>query len=607
VHPRSSAPGDAWPPAGTAISEVELQELRERAVVATDICFTISDPRLPGNPLVWVNPAFERVTGYTVEESVGRNCKFLQGPDTDQAAVTRLVDDLAARGSSAVTLLNHRADGTAFWNYVVVNSVIDRAGELVGFVGVQTDVTARVVADAERAAALAAEQSARQAAERAQAVAEAARARMTLMAEATTALGASLDMTELQQRLARLCVPLLADWVAISEVDETGVVTSITCEHRAGEAAREPLEQMSAQFLGRRFPDTSPTARAMGTGRPVVVSGLTAEAMQPWTRGLHGTPVLDDLGTGSVAAFPLTSRSGTWGVFVLVRQTPEGFDEDDVEVAQDLGRRAGQALDNARRYAREASVAETLQHALLPELPTIPGVLAAAHYTAASTTASVGGDFYDLLPLPGRSVGVVIGDVTGHDITAAAAMGQLRGLLRSEAWAVDAPDPAEVLGRVDRLLEVLGLPVMATALLLRATPPATGDPHGSWTVECANAGHPPALLRTPDGEVSVFCDEHGMLLGTGMSQERPARTATSSEVPAGSQLLLYTDGLVEQPSAADSAERDIDEGMDRLGRLWAALPRTTHPEDACRAFDDLVVERSDDIALLVVRLGTAAG
>jgi PAS domain S-box-containing protein len=267
VHPRSSAPGDAWPPAGTAISEVELQELRERAVVATDICFTISDPRLPGNPLVWVNPAFERVTGYTVEESVGRNCKFLQGPDTDQAAVTRLVDDLAARGSSAVTLLNHRADGTAFWNYVVVNSVIDRAGELVGFVGVQTDVTARVVADAERAAALAAEQSARQAAERAQAVAEAARARMTLMAEATTALGASLDMTELQQRLARLCVPLLADWVAISEVDETGVVTSITCEHRAGEAAREPLEQMSAQFLGRRFPDTSPTGPWAPAGR----------------------------------------------------------------------------------------------------------------------------------------------------------------------------------------------------------------------------------------------------------------------------------------------------------------------------------------------------
>ncbi len=590
---------------GAGDPEAELRELREQAVVATDICFTISDPRRPGNPLVYVNPAFERVTGYSAEASLGRNCKFLQGPATDPAVVDRLVQDLAAGGPSTVTLLNYRADGTAFWNYVVVNPVLDAAGELVSFVGVQTDVTARVVADAERAAALAAEQSARQEAERARAVAEAARARMALMAEATTALGASLDMAELQHRMAQLCVPLLADWVAISEVDESGVVTSITYEHRAGESAREPLEQMSAQFLGRRFPDGSPTAVAMDTGRPVVQSGLTAEATQPWSRGLHGTTTLDDLGTGSVVAIPLTSRSGTWGVFVLVRETTEGFDADDLEVARDLGRRAGQALDNARRYAREASVAETLQHALLPELPAIPGVLAAAHYTAASTTAAVGGDFYDLLPLPGRSVGIVIGDVAGHDITAAAAMGQLRGLIRSEAWAVDAPDPAEVLGRVDRLLEVLGLPVMATAALLRATPPSADDPTGPWTVECANAGHPPALLRTPDGEVSVFCDEHGMLLGTGMAQERPARTVTRRELPAGSELLLYTDGLVEQPTRPGDPGRDIDEGMDRLRRLWGSLPSAVHPEDACQAFDDLVVERSDDIAVLVVRLGTA--
>ena len=158
---------------------------------------------------------------------------------------------------------------------------------------------------------------------------------------------------------------------------------------------------------------------------------------------------------------------------------------------------------------------------------------------------------------------------------------------------------------MDRLLEGLGLPVMATAALLRATPPPADDPTGPWTVECANAGHPPALLRTPDGEVSVLCDEHGMLLGTGMAQERPARTASARELPAGSELLLYTDGLVEQPAGPGDRGRDIDEGMDRLQRLWAGLPRAVHPADACRAFDELVVERSDDIAVLVVRLGTA--
>ncbi|SDN76779.1 PAS domain S-box-containing protein [Klenkia soli] len=590
-------------PRGAADPDQVMQALRERAVLATDICFTISDPRQPGNPLVWVNPAFTRVTGYTVEQSVGRNCKFLQGPATDPAAVAQMVADLDAGRSTAVTLLNHRPDGTAFWNHVAISPVRDGAGELVSFVGVQTDVTARVVADAERDAALAAEQSARRAAERDRAVAEAARARLALMAEATTQLGASLDMAELQQRTARLCVPLLADWVAISEVDDEGVVTSVVAEHRAGEAAREALDTMSAQYLGRRFPDTSPNAVAMATGQPVVLAGLTDEGMRPWSRRLHGTDTLATLGTGSVVAIPLTSRSRTWGVFVLVREDPAGFHQDDVEVARDLGRRAGQALDNARRFSQEASVAETLQHALLPELPAIPGLAAAAHYTAASTAAAVGGDFYDLLPLPGGAVGVVIGDVAGHDITAAAAMGQLRGLIRSEAWATDAPDPAAVLARVDRLLGVLGLPVVATAALMRATP--SGDPQGggSWVVECANAGHPPVLVRTPEGAVEVFCDEHGLLLGTGLSHERPPRACTTRELPAGSQLLLYTDGLIEQPSLAGGRVRDIDEGIARLHERWAAMPAAATPDDACRGVDDLVVDRSDDVAVLVVRLG----
>lgn len=143
----------------------QLQALRERAVVATDIAFTITDPRQPDDPLVWVNPSFGRITGYSYEEAVGRNCRFLQGPATDPATVAEIRAALRARQAITTTLLNHRKDGTAFWNQLSVSPVFDGEGELVSFVGVQTDVTERVRVEREREEAFAAEQTARQEAE----------------------------------------------------------------------------------------------------------------------------------------------------------------------------------------------------------------------------------------------------------------------------------------------------------------------------------------------------------------------------------------------------------------------------------------------------------
>ncbi len=335
------------------------------------------------------------------------------------------------------------------------------------------------------------------------------------------------------------------------------------------------------------------------TGRPVLREDLDDAALEPYARGLTEGDVLTRLGIGSLLALPLPSRRGTWGAMTLIREAARGFSVEDLDVAQDLCRRAGQALDNARLYSREASVAETLQHALLPELPDIPRITAAARYTAASAAAAVGGDFYDLLPLPGGATGIVIGDVAGHDITAATAMGQLRGLIRSACWDTDEPSPDIVLARVDRLLRVLGLPVIATAALLRASPPADGD--DAWSVECANAGHPPVLMRTPDGEVEVFCDDHDLLLGTGMADLLPARSSTTRRLQVGTQLLLYTDGLIEQPGVEGPA-RDIDEGMAALRQRWASLPVTSDPQTVCDAVHDLVVLASDDLAVLALQL-----
>lgn len=214
-------------------------ELRDRVVVATELSFTISDPWAPDNPLIWVNPAFTRVTGYQVEEVVGRNCRFLQGPSTDRDAVAELRRALAERRGTTVTLLNYRRDGTAFWNQVSLSPVFDRAGRLTHFVGVQADVTERIRVELEREAAHAAEREARAAAERAREAAEAAQARLALVAETTRLLTATLEVDAALERLAGLVVPTLADWCAIDLVLEDATVRRAAASHR--DPAKAPL------------------------------------------------------------------------------------------------------------------------------------------------------------------------------------------------------------------------------------------------------------------------------------------------------------------------------------------------------------------------------
>src|ERR671920_1005272 len=145
------------------------------------------------------------------------------------------------------------------------------------------------------------------------------------------------------------------------------------------------------------------------------------------------------------------------------------------------------AMDNVRLYQQEHTVADTLQRSLLPELPAIPGVESAAHYVSASSAADVGGDFYDLLHLPDGSIGIAVGDVVGHDVAAAAAMGHLRGVLRACIWDAEDADPGRVLARVDRLVQGLRVAPLATMVYARAVPPAA--PGSPWRLHVANAGH----------------------------------------------------------------------------------------------------------------------
>ncbi|SET70769.1 GAF domain-containing SpoIIE family protein phosphatase [Geodermatophilus poikilotrophus] len=587
--------GGASDPAGA-----QLQALRERAVVATDIAFTITDPRRPDDPLVWVNPSFSRITGYSAEEVVGRNCRFLQGPATDPATVAEIRAALDARQAITTVLLNHRKDGTAFWNQLSISPVFDGEGELVSFVGVQTDVTERVRVEHEREAAFAAEQTARQeaelaraAAERAQADAERARAdaervqgHLALMAEATTTLIATLDLTDLLDRLARLCVPLLADWVFISLVDDGGTVRETASRHRDGFA--DELRLLATQHVGH-LPEVSPTRRSIATSRPVLVphagdlDGLFSSAA---TR-----EAAERLGVGSLLAVPMVARRRTRGAILLGRRdTGRPFGQEDVDLAEDLARRAALAMDNVRLYQQEHTVADTLQRSLLPQLPVIPGVESAAHYVSASTAADVGGDFYDLLHLPDGSIGVVIGDVVGHDVAAAAAMGHLRGLIRACAWEAPDPDPAAVLARVDRLVQGLGVASMATMVYARAVPPA--EDGAPWRVYLASAGHPPPLLRTPDGEVQLLDGVTGLLIGVDGTLPR---RSTAIDLPRAATLLAYTDGLIERPGT------DLDEGIAELVERLVAAPAGAAPRQLCDAAVAGSLDGRDDVALIAVR------
>ncbi|CAA9270369.1 MAG: FIG00511110: hypothetical protein [uncultured Blastococcus sp.] len=581
-----------------------LQALRERAVIATDITFAITDPRQPDNPLIWVNPSFTRITGYESDDVIGRNCRFLQGPATDPAAIAEIRSALAERRTVTTTLLNYRKDGTAFWNQLSISPVFDGQGELMSFVGVQTDVTERVRVEREREAAFAAEtvarreaelarataEQARGDAERAQVDAERAQARLALMAEVTTALIGTLDMTELTERLSELCVPRLGDWVFLTMLDEYGGIGATAARHRDGMAAE--LQQFTDRHVAH-LPATSPSRRSIATSRPVLLDDLTTEVLDSILIAPGAREAFEALGGTSVLTVPMVARRRTLGALALVMTSPERtFSRDDVELAEELAARAALAMDNVRLYQREHSVADTLQRSLLPELPEVPGIESAAHYVSASSAADVGGDFYDLLHLPDGSIGIVVGDVVGHDVAAAAAMGHLRGLLRACIWDAEDPDPGSVLARVDRLVQGLRIAALATMVYARAVPPsAPGEP---WRLHVANAGHPPVLLRSPDGAVRVLSEITGMLVGVDATTHRQTVVL---DVPPGSTLVAYTDGLIERPG------QDMDQGIHELRERVAASPVLAGPRELCDAAVSGGLDHRDDVAVIAVRFG----
>ena len=304
----------------------------------------------------------------------------------------------------------------------------------------------------------------------------------------------------------------------------------------------------------------------------------------------------DRLRLRSAIIVPLRARGRVLGALTLYTQHPYGrrYSARDVHLAADLAGRAALAVDNARLYETEHAAVITLQHSLLPALPKVDGLQLAARYLVGVDGNQVGGDWYDVLPLPDGAVGVAVGDVVGHDLRAAAAMGQLRGVLRSYAW--DGGGPGSVLDRCDQLVQGLEMAAMATAVYARIEPPAAD---GSRLVRYANAGHPAPLVLTPQGELLRLDEQRSPMIGAVRDLGRRAgagHTEAQVRCAPGSLLLLYTDGFT------DVAGEDADERTDILERTVAGLPPGVSAEEAAERVVAVCLpgELGDDVALLVV-------
>ena len=424
--------------------------------------------------------------------------------------------------------------------------------------------------------------------------AEAARERLNMLYDAGVGIGTSLDVTRTAQELAELAVPRFADFATVDLFDsvlaggQPEAVTPLRRTASSGVRKDAPLYPVGRPI---RFVDSSPQARSLRSGQAVLEPDL--DVAPGWhAQDLERTAQVVEYGIHSLITVPLRAGALVLGVVSFWRShKPQPFDAEELALAEELVARAAVSIDNARRYTREHSMAVTLQRSLLPRrLPEQSALDIAYRYLPAQ--AGVGGDWFDVLPLSGARVALVVGDVVGHGLHAAATMGRLRTAVHNFS-ALDLPPDElvtlldELVGRIDQdeAAEGGSAPVTGATCLYAIYDPV------SRRCTVARAGHPPPALVRPDGSVTFPDVPAGPPLGLG---GLPFETADLL-LEEGSRLVLYTDGLVED------RERDIDEGLELLR---GALERAGEsPEETCRAVLDsrLPAKPSDDVALIVAR------
>ena len=568
-----------------------MRRLLGRAVAASSNGIVITDPRVPDNPIVYVNPAFEEISGYTADEVMGRNCRFLQADDREQPALEELREVLTEARECRVVLRNYRKDGTPFWNELYVSPVHDEEGRLTNFVGFQNDITHRRRIEEERDALLVKEQLARSEAVE-------VRRRLALLAAAGPSLSASLDYEETLEGITRLLVPELADWCLLDIVEDNGSVNQLAAAH--AEEEKEDLLRRLREL--RLFGEGDPGSRAevIRTGQSVLLPDLpdTTFYERALGRGEHLDIVLR-LEPRSLMCVPLLARGRTIGAITLVSSKPERrYDRDDLLLAEDLAYRCALAADNARLYRDRSEIARVLQRSLLPpHLPEIPGVEVGAEYLSVGEASEVGGDFYDLINSVEDGWICAIGDVRGKGVEAASVTALARYTIRAVTLKNDRP--SEVLAALNEaMLRQLPEDRFCTTACVRLEPQ---DGSAGVGVDVSRAGHPPPLLVRPEGAVEeVGCS--GRVLGVFPDAEL---RDTSLRLMPGEALVLYTDGVTE----ARSPDGDFF-GEGRLRHLLSSCAGCDAVTFARRVkgavLDFQEGYQRDDLAVLVLRASEGA-
>nr|WSX51069.1 SpoIIE family protein phosphatase [Streptomyces sp. NBC_00974] len=525
---------------------------------------------------VTVNPALERINGLPAADHAGRNVREAL-PFWDAEAIESAMREVLADG---IPILDRESTGRTpadpdrehVWS-VSFYRLEASNGKVLGVATSVVDVSERHRATAEAARA---------------------RQRLALVADASLRIGTTLDLDQTARELAEVSVPDLADVAAVDVLDsilhsrEAVAVHEGSAVFRAlAVAAAYPTDAVrAADQPGEvaRYDADRLVTRCVNTGRPVRVPHVDADDLIRIASSPEAVGMLAAAGLHSYMAVPLIARGEVLGALDLKRlRNPEPFTADDEVLAGELAARAAVCIDNARWYQQARNTALTLQRSLLPQAPPDPpGLEIAYRYQPAQAADEVGGDWFDVIPLAGDKTALVVGDVMGSGISAAATMGQLRTATRTLA-ELDL-DPARVLGHLDRLTDSMGQTITTCVY-------AAYDPHHTRCL-ISNAGHMPPVLMRPGRPPELLELPTAVPLGVG---DVPFGTTTLDLHPSD-QLVLYTDGLVE------TRDQAIDERLNALLALLANPPRSL--EETC----DMLLHAlrhpgdHDDVALLIARV-----
>jgi PAS domain S-box-containing protein len=448
-------------------------------------------------------------------------------------------------------------------------------------------------------AAMEAEHEAREAAETAQ-------ERLAFMAEASSTLASFLDYELTLSQVVDLAVPRLADWCAVHLVRDDGRIQPLAVAHV------DPERVALVRVLQDRYPpdpdDEGGIGAVVRTGRPEVQLHLTEELVAASVADPEQRDLINRVGLGSIAVFPLRARGRVLGALSLATDRGTTFSDNSLSLAEELAVRASVAIDNALLFEDRSRIARRLQASLLPaRLPEMPGLEVGARYLAAGEGVQVGGDLYDVFAVDGGRWAVVVGDVRGKGVEAAALTGLTRNTIRSEA--IRGPAPSAILAHVNEVLrradagERSGAPVSELDAWERSEPRfctvalavVERTPAGAG-VTISIAGHPLPVLVRADGTAEEV-GTPGSLLGVGVDLDLHD---VDLDLGPGDVLVFFTDGIVERHEGKRFFDEDGLTDVVRSVRGLGAQAIAVAIEGAARAFVD--DEPRDDMAVVVLRV-----